>query len=64
MTDYRRYFCSIRVDSTFNAGNLPMQNIQKLNEKIENAMEEWATEMINKGLKANIRWSWSENINV
>lgn len=64
MTDYRRYLCTIRVDATFNAGNLPMQNIQELNEKIENVLEEWANEMMNKGLKADIGWSWSEHINV
>lgn len=64
MTEYRRYFCTIRVDATFNAGNLPMQNIQQLNEKIENVLEEWSIEMMNKGLKADIGWNWSEHINV
>lgn len=64
MTDYRRYFCTIRVDAAFNAGNLPMQNIQELNEKIKNVLEEWANEMMNKGLNADIGWNWSEHINV
>lgn len=64
MTDYRRYFCTIRVDAAFNAGNLPMQNIQELNEKIKNVLEEWANEMMNKGLKADIGWNWPEHINV
>lgn len=41
MTDYRRYFCTIRVDAAFNAGNLPMQNIQELNEKIKNVVKEY-----------------------
>ena len=64
MTEYRRYFCNIRVDATFNAGNLPMQNLEELNEKIEKVLEEWATEMMAKGLKADIGWNWSEHMNV
>lgn len=64
MTDYRRYYCTIRVDATFNAGNLPKQNIQELNESIETVLEEWATKMMDKGLKADIGWSWSEHVNV
>lgn len=64
MTDYRRYFCNIRVDTTFNAANLPKQSIEELNEKLENVLEEWANDMMNKGLKIDIGWSWSEHINV
>lgn len=64
MTDYRRYYCTIRVDATFNAGNLPMQNIQELNESLENVLEEWANKMMDKGLKADIGWNWSEHTNV
>lgn len=63
-TDYRRYFCQIRVDSTFNGANLPKQSIEKLNEKIENALEEWSLEMTQKGLSTDIGWSWSEHINL
>ena len=56
-TEARRYFCHIRVDTTFNAGNLPMQNIKSLNEKITN---EWSKEMANKGLRVGVGWDWSE----
>lgn len=59
-TEARRYFCHIRVDTTFNAGNLPMQNIKSLNEKITNAVEEWSKEMANKGLRVGGGWDWSE----
>lgn len=64
MTEARRYYCNIRVDVTFNAGNLPKQNIEKLNEKIENALEEWSKEMQDKGLSADIGWNWSEHTNL
>lgn len=48
-TDYRRYFCHIRVDGTFNGANLQKQSMAKLNEKIENALEEWSIEMTENG---------------
>lgn len=56
----KKIFCHIRVDTTFNAGNLPMQNIKSLNEKITNAVEEWSKEMANKGLRVDVGWDWSE----
>lgn len=59
-TGARRYFGHIRVDATFNAGNLPMQNIKSLNEKITNAVEEWSKEMADKGLSVDVGWDWSE----
>ena len=59
-TGTRRYFGHIRVDATFNAGNLPLQNIKALNEKIENAVEEWSKEMVDKGLSVDVGWDWSE----
>lgn len=64
MTDYRRYYCNIRVDATFNAAYLPKENIQELNDKLESVLEEWANDMINKGLKADIGWNWSEHVDV
>ena len=64
MTDYRRFYCTIRVDATFNAGNLPKQNIQELNESIETVLEEWATKMMDRGLKTDVGWNWSEHVNV
>lgn len=56
----RRYFGHIRVDTTFNAGNLPLQNIKSLNEKITKAVEEWSKEMAGKGLSVDVGWDWSE----
>ena len=40
MTDYRRYYCNIRVDATFNAAYLPKENIQELNDKLESVLKE------------------------
>ena len=59
-TEVRRYFGHIRVDATFNAGNLPLQNIKSLNEKITQAVEEWSKEMVDKGLSVDVGWDWSE----
>lgn len=59
-TGARRYFGHLRVDATFNAGNLPLQNIKSLNEKMTQALEEWSKEMVNKGLSVDIGWDWSE----
>lgn len=64
MTESRRYYGHIRVDATFNAGNLPLQNIKNLNEKIENAVEEWSQEMAGKGLNVDVGWDWSEKTNL
>lgn len=64
MTECRRYYCMIRVDSTFNAGNLPLQNIEELNDAIEEVIQEWACKMQEKGLSADIGWNWSEHINM
>jgi len=63
-TESRRYFGHIRVDATFNAGNLPLQNIKSLNDKITNAVEEWSREMTNKGLSVDVGWDWSEATNL
>lgn len=64
-TESSRYFCNIRVDSTFNAGNLPKQNIRELNDLITNAITEWTDKMTReKGLAVDIGWSWSENIDL
>lgn len=60
-TEFRRYFGHIRVDATFNAGNLPLQNIKSLNEKITNAVKEWSKEMVGKGLSVDVGWDWSED---
>lgn len=60
MVDSRRYYCNIRVDITLNTGNLPKQSISKLNEKIEEAISDWAFEMQKKGLSAEVAWDWSE----
>lgn len=59
-TEMRRYFVHIRADATFNARNLPLQNIRSLNEKISNAVEEWSKEMVDKGLSVDVGWDWSE----
>lgn len=64
MIESRRYYCNIRVDTTFNAGNLPEQNIFDLNERIENVLEEWSREMADKGLNTDIGWNWSEHVNL
>ncbi len=64
-TDMRRYFCNIRVDSTFNAGNLPKQNIEELNNLITDAITEWIDKMTReKGLSVDIGWSWSEQVDL
>lgn len=63
-TDYRRYYCNIRVDATFNAGNLPKQNIEDLNNRIEDVFTQWSQEMADKGLKTDIGWNWSEHLNL
>ena len=60
MTESRRYYCQIKVDTSFDAGNLPKQNISRLNEKIEEAISEWAMEMQDKGLSVDVMWDWSE----
>ena len=62
MVESRRYYCQISVDTSFNAGNLPKQNISILNEKIEEAISEWAVEMQEKGLSVDVMWNWSERI--
>ena len=62
MVESRRYYCQISVDTSFNAGNLPKQNISILNEKIEEAISEWVVEMQEKGLSVDVTWDWSERI--
>lgn len=61
MIESRRYYCQIGVYTSFNAGNLPKQNITVLNEKIEQAVSEWAEEMGNKGITVGVNWNWSEH---
>ena len=63
-TEYRRYFCHIRVNTTFNAGNLPKQNIEDLDDRIKNALVEWANDMTKKGLSVDIWWDWSEHLDL
>lgn len=60
MAEARRYYCQINVDTSCNAGNLPKQNISRLNEKIEEAISDWAMEMQEKGLSVDVIWDWSE----
>lgn len=60
MTDKRRYYCIISVDATFNAGNLPSQNINDLNNRIKKVIKEWDADMESKGLSVDIGWDWSE----
>lgn len=64
MTESRRYYCTLRVDSTFNAGNLPKQNIQELNERLEEVLTQWSQEIADKGLTTDIDWNWSEHVNL
>lgn len=64
MVGIRRYYCNIKVDAGFNAGNLPKDNIRELNEKLRITIEEWAEEMTNRGLDSDIEWSWSEHLNL
>lgn len=63
-TDYRRYYCNIRVDATFNAENLPKSSIEDLNSRIEDVFTQWSQEMANKGLITDIGWNWSEHCNL
>ena len=61
----RRYFCNIRVDTTFYAGNLPKQNVRELNDLLTNAITEWTDKMVReKGLSVDVGWSWSERIDL
>ena len=64
MVESRRYYCKISVDTSFNAGNLQKQNISRLNEKIEEAISEWAMEMQEKGLSVDVTWDCSERIEI
>lgn len=64
MTDYRTYYLNARFDMTFNAANLPKQKLKELEEKIENLFEEFSIEMVDKGLKCDIRWNWSEHTDI
>ena len=64
MTESRRYYCTLRVDSTFNAGNLPKQNIQELNERLEEVLTQWSQEIADKWLTTDIGWNWSEHVNL
>lgn len=54
MVESRRYYCQISVDTSFNAGNLPKQNISKLNEKIEEAISDWVCEIQEKGISVDV----------
>lgn len=64
-TDIKRYFCNIRVDSTFDADHLPKQNIEELNNLITDAITEWTDKMTREnGLSVDIGWSWSEQVNL
>lgn len=61
----RRYFCNIRVDTTFNAGNLPKQNVRELNDLLTNAITEWIDKIVReKGLSVDVGWSWSEHVDL
>lgn len=64
MTESRRYYCTLRVDTTFNAGNLPKDNIKKINDSLEEVLEKWSQEMADKGLTTDIGWNWSEHVNL
>lgn len=65
MDNTRRYYCGIRVDATFNAGNLPKQNIEELNNLITNAITEWTDNMVReKGLSVDVGWEWSEHVDL
>lgn len=64
MAESIRYYCNIRVDTTFNAGNLPKQNIQDLENRLEETIMQWSQEMADKGLVTDIGWNWSEHLNL
>lgn len=64
MVGTRRYYCIIKVDTGFNAGNLPMCNIRELNEKLEETISEWTQEMAKRGLSSDVEWSWSEHLDL
>ena len=53
------------MDTTFNAGNLPKQNVRELNDLLTNAITEWTDKMVReKGLSVDVGWSWSERIDL
>lgn len=56
----KRYIGHLRVDSTFNNNNLPLENMKSLNYKISKAVKEWSIEMKDKGLSVDVVLDWSE----
>lgn len=59
MSEYKRYYCNIRVDVSNDSVGL-----SELNEKIENVLEEWSQENADNGISTDIGWNWSEHLNI
>lgn len=60
MSEYKRYYCNIRVDVVSNDS----AGLSELNEKIENVLEEWSQENADNGISTDIGWNWSEHLNI
>ena len=56
-----RFYGMIRVDLAHKG---TFEDIQNLNEKLEDVLQEWSEEMMNKGVSTDIGWNWSEHKNV
>ena len=59
MAESKRYYCHIRVDVSNGSAD-----ISELNEKIENALEEWSQKNADNGNSTDIGWNWSEHLNL
>lgn len=56
-----RYYAMIRVDLSHKG---KFEDVQELNEKIEDVIQEWSEKMMEKGVVTDIGWNWSEHKNV
>lgn len=56
-----RYYCSIRVDVAHKG---KLKDVQELNERMEDVIQEWSEMMMKKGVVTDIGWNWSEHKNV
>lgn len=56
-----RYYCMIRVDVSHKGF---LEDIQELNEKVEDVIQEWSENMMKKDVSTDVGWNWSEHKNV
>lgn len=56
-----RYYCMIRVDLSHKGD---FEDVQELNEKIEDCIQEWSEKKMEEGISTDIGWNWSEHTNI